>query len=82
MEPRHSVSDARLHGYPVGALREDAAARYCGVGVTTFRGFGIPRTLLPGTSGRPIPVYRIADLEAFLERHRERPVHIETRRAS
>jgi len=65
------MSDARLHGYPVGALREDAAARYLGVGVTTFRGFNIPRTLLPATGGRPIPVYRIADLDAFLGRYRE-----------
>ncbi len=65
------MTEARLHGYPVGALREDAAARYLGVGVTTFRGFGIPRVLLPGTGGRPIPVYRIADLEAFLDHFRE-----------
>jgi hypothetical protein len=56
---------------PVGALREDAAAKYLGVGVTTFRTFNIPRVLLPGTGGRSIPVYRVADLDDFLERYRE-----------
>jgi hypothetical protein len=40
---------------PVGALREDAAAKYLGVGVTTFRTFNIPRVLLPGDRGAVHP---------------------------
>ena len=56
-----------------GALRPKAAAQYLGVGLATFRGLGVPRTYLPGRGRKGVLVYRLADLDAFLEQHREEP---------
>jgi hypothetical protein len=66
---------------PVGALRPKAAAHYLGISVSALRDSAVRKTYLPGRSlKRGILVYRVVDLDAYLERFAEQPVTMQTTR--
>lgn len=54
-----------------GALKAKDAARYLGVCLATFREMPVPRTYLPGRGRKGVLVFRVVDLDGFLEAHRQ-----------
>jgi len=52
----------------VAVLRPKDAARYLGIGMETLRTSSVRRTYLPGRGVKGILVYRVVDLDAYLDR--------------
>lgn len=63
------------------SLRPAAAAEYLDVSVTTLQGLPIQPVPIPGRGKRPIWVYLVRELDAYLDQQAQKRTMIQTRRA-